>query len=59
MVAWLLYRHATQGKLELVDVYRFIPAVACLFLFMLLVSPFRAFERFERDAFLRLVTIHL
>ncbi len=55
VVAWLLYRHATQGKLELVDVYRFIPAVACLFLFMLLASPSKAFERFERDAFLRCV----
>lgn len=55
LIAWLLYCHATQGKLELVDVYRFIPAVICLLLFMFLISPFKVFERFERDAFLRYV----
>lgn len=56
-VAWLLYRHAIQQNLELVDVYRFIPAVTCLFIFMLLISPSKAFERFERDAFFRYAVV--
>ncbi|TCD62925.1 hypothetical protein EIP91_006223 [Steccherinum ochraceum] len=54
-VAWLLYRIATSGSLGLVDVFRYIPAVTGLFMFMLLVSPFDAFARQERDAFLQAV----
>ena len=51
--AWLLYRNATMGSLGLVDVFKYIPAVTGLFIFMLLVSPFDAFAKQERDAFLQ------
>jgi len=52
-VAWMLYQHSTRSELELVDIFKFIPAVTGLLLFMLLVSPFKLFERSERDAFLK------
>jgi len=53
--AWLLYSNATAGSLGLVDVFKYIPAVTGLFMFMLLVSPFDAFARHERDAFLQAI----
>jgi len=55
LVGWLMYRHATHGDIELVDVFKFIPAVTLLILAMLLVSPFNVAERKERDKFIHSV----
>lgn len=52
-IAWGIYRNATSGSLGLVDVFKYIPAVSGLFMFMLLVSPFDYFGKVERDAFLQ------
>ncbi|KAL4248172.1 hypothetical protein ABKN59_007902 [Abortiporus biennis] len=54
-VSWLLFRHATKGEIELVDVFKFIPAVTALLLFMVLVSPFKVFQKGQRDAFLNAI----
>ncbi|PSR79662.1 hypothetical protein PHLCEN_2v6963 [Hermanssonia centrifuga] len=53
LVGWALYRHATRGEFELVDIFKFVPAVTTLCLFMILVSPFNFAEKRERDKFLQ------
>ncbi|KAH8107244.1 EXS-domain-containing protein [Cristinia sonorae] len=53
--AWLVYRNATAGTLGLVDVFKYIPAVTGLLMFMVLVSPFNVFGKPERDAFLHAI----
>ncbi|KAI0081348.1 EXS-domain-containing protein [Panus rudis PR-1116 ss-1] len=50
--SWLLYRYAMGGDLALVDVFKYIPAVTGLLLFMLLICPFNVVEKAERDRFL-------
>ena len=52
LASWALFRHASSGKLELVDMFKFIPAVTMIFLFMLVICPFDMFEKRERDKFL-------
>ena len=55
LVAWALYRNATHGDIELVDVFKFIPAVTMLALLMVLVAPFNVAEKRERDKFMQCV----
>lgn len=55
LVGWLLYRHATHGDIEMVDVFKFVPAVTTLILLILLVSPLNLCERKERDKFIQCV----
>ena len=52
LLSWVVYSHAIGGKLDLVDMFKFIPAVTLIFLFMLLVCPFNFAEKRERDKFL-------
>ena len=52
LASWAVFHHAVDGKLESVDMFKFIPAVTMIFLFMLLVCPFDVFEKRERDKFL-------
>lgn len=54
-VGWLIYRHATHGDIELVDVFKFVPAVTMLVLAMILVSPFNILGKRERDHFIQCV----
>ncbi|EIN11759.1 EXS-domain-containing protein [Punctularia strigosozonata HHB-11173 SS5] len=49
---WLLFRVATRGEIESVDRFKYIPAVACLGVIGVLVSPFNVLYKRERDAFL-------
>lgn len=51
--AWLVFRYATHGNFTLVDVFKFIPALAALFVLAVLICPFNVFEKSERDRFLR------
>ncbi|KAI0093207.1 EXS-domain-containing protein [Irpex rosettiformis] len=55
LIGWLLYRHATHGDVELVDVFKFVPAVTMLILTMALVSPFDVLGKRERDHFIHAV----
>ncbi|KAI0344682.1 EXS-domain-containing protein [Trametopsis cervina] len=55
LIGWTLYRHATHGDVELVDVFKFVPAVTLLVLVMILVAPFNMFGRRERDKFIHSV----
>lgn len=57
LVGWLLYRHASHGDVELVDVYKFVPAVTMLVWLMLLVAPYDIAEKKERDKFIQYVSI--
>lgn len=51
--AWLVFRYATHRDYTLVDVFKFIPALAALFVLTALICPFNIFEKSERDRFLR------
>ena len=51
--AWLVWWHATHTDYTLVDVFKFIPALAALFVLTALICPFNVFEKGERDRFLR------
>ena len=53
LASWgLYYRHSGGGKLELVDLFKFIPAVTMISLAMFLVCPFVMFENRVSDKFL-------
>lgn len=52
LLSWALFYRATGGKTDVVDMFRFIPAVTLTCIFMFLVSPFNLFEKRERDKFL-------
>ncbi|KAF7790348.1 hypothetical protein EIP86_001303 [Pleurotus ostreatoroseus] len=56
LLSWAVYRHATGGRVDAVDAFKYIPAVTMLFVFMCLVSPFMLFEKRERDKFLYLLS---
>ncbi|PCH43628.1 EXS-domain-containing protein [Wolfiporia cocos MD-104 SS10] len=51
LLSWSIYRYATYGDLNLVDAFKFIPAVAMLVVVTVLVSPFNIFAKSERDRF--------
>lgn len=51
-LGWTLFRIYTRGSLDLVDHYKFIPAVFGLVAVMALISPFNNFHKRERDVFL-------
>jgi hypothetical protein len=53
VMGWLLYRHATHGNVELVDVFKFVPAVTMLVLAMAFVTPFNILGKRERDHFIQ------
>lgn len=55
LVGWACYRHATHGDAELVDVFRFVPAVVGLCVLLGLLCPFDVLEKRERDKFLQCV----
>ncbi|KAI0684794.1 EXS-domain-containing protein [Cytidiella melzeri] len=55
LIGWLLYRHATHGNVELVDVFKFVPAVTMLVLAMAFVAPFNVLGKRERDHFIHTV----
>ena len=57
VVAWLLFRAATQSDIALVDIFRYIPAVCILGLITALVCPFDVFHKRERDWFLSFVIL--
>lgn len=52
LASWVLYYHSAGGHFELVDLFKFIPAVTMICLAMFLVCPFDFFEKRERDKFL-------
>ena len=53
LLAWIIFRFATHGRLELVDACRHIAALYGLGVIGALVCPFEVFEKPERDMFLR------
>lgn len=53
--AWLLFCYATHGDIYLVDVFKYIPAIATLCTLIVLVCPFNVFQKRERDKFLKYV----
>ena len=56
-LAWMLYRSATHGSAGLVDFFKYIPAVCALVVLMYAISPYDVFQKRERDAFLRYVSV--
>lgn len=55
-IFWLIYWRASSQDLSLVDVFKYIPGIAGLCVFMLLVSPWNTFGRHERDQFLKSIS---
>ena len=53
LLAWIIFRFTTYGRLELVDACRYIAALCGLGVIGALVCPFEVFEKPERDMFLR------
>ena len=56
-LTWMLYRSATHGSAGLVDFFKYIPAVCALVILMYAISPYDVFQKRERDAFLRYVSV--
>lgn len=52
LLSWTAFRYATGGRVDAVDVFKYIPAVTLVFVFMCLVCPLALFEKRERDKFL-------
>ena len=52
LIGWTLYLHATHGDVELVDIFKFVPAVTMLIMAMALVSPFNVLGKRDRDHFI-------
>jgi hypothetical protein len=52
LACWMLFRVAAGGQLELADVFKYIPSIAMLGAFALLLAPFDSFRKRERDLFL-------
>jgi ABC-type dipeptide/oligopeptide/nickel transport system permease subunit len=50
--AWTLFSLITRGEVEAVDSHKYIPAVTCLGVLGMLLSPWDVFYPRERDAFL-------
>lgn len=55
--AWLVFRAATLSDTALVDTFRYIPAVCILVVVTVLVCPYDAFHKRERDWFLSFVIL--
>ncbi|TFK54118.1 EXS-domain-containing protein [Heliocybe sulcata] len=51
-LAWCIFRLSTHNDPLLVDVFKFIPGLACLCVLLFLASPFDVLQKRERDAFL-------
>jgi hypothetical protein len=51
-LAWALFRYGIYGQHFLVDTFRYIPGICAFGMILLLVYPYDAFERHEREAFL-------
>ncbi|KAG8213619.1 EXS family-domain-containing protein, partial [Butyriboletus roseoflavus] len=54
--AWLLFRAATQSDTDLVDLFRYVPAVCMLGVVTALMCPYDIFHKRERDWFLSTAT---
>ena len=50
--AWTLYIYSAHGNVMLVDAFGYIPAICGLFVLIVLISQFDAFQKRERDMFL-------
>ncbi|OCH92320.1 EXS-domain-containing protein [Obba rivulosa] len=51
-LSWTIFRYASYGDVYIVDAFKFIPAIAALWLFMVIICPFDVFQKPERDRFL-------
>ena len=50
-ISWSLYRLATRGDVSLVDSYGYIPSITAVVILLILVCPYDAFFRCEREKF--------
>ncbi|KAI0630317.1 EXS-domain-containing protein [Trametes polyzona] len=55
LACWLAFRVATHEDVALVDRYKFVPALAVLFVLTALVCPFDVLYKHERDRFIQAV----
>lgn len=53
LVCWSMFRVITQGDVAMVDVFRYLPAICALGVLIVLISPFDALHKRERDMFLK------
>ncbi|KAF7970287.1 hypothetical protein HWV62_24406 [Athelia sp. TMB] len=51
-VCWGIFRLVTGGDVELVDVFRYLPAICAMGVLIVLISPFDKLHKRERDMFL-------
>lgn len=55
LACWVVFRVATAADAALVDGFKFVPALAVLFVLTALVCPFDVLHKHERDRFLQYV----
>ncbi|OJT15779.1 Protein ERD1 -like protein [Trametes pubescens] len=55
LACWVVFRVATSADAALVDGFKFVPALAVLFVLTALVCPFDVLHKHERDRFLQAV----
>ncbi|KAJ7268832.1 EXS family-domain-containing protein [Mycena haematopus] len=53
--SWAAFRYLTYGNMSLVDAFGYIPAVSALVVLLVLICPFDALYKHERDKFLHAV----
>ncbi|EPQ57321.1 EXS-domain-containing protein [Gloeophyllum trabeum ATCC 11539] len=51
-LAWSIFRFSAGNDPMLVDVFKYIPGIACLGVLLLVICPFNVCQKRERDAFL-------